>query len=444
MQLVPLTSIVVRNRQRKKIAPSPLSELKTTIRGSGLLHAPVIFKEGDSYILMVGERRFRAIKELADEKIQITYDNQLVQLGFIPVTHIADFLDETGRFEAELVENVQRVDIEWQEKAEALATLHTMRQETNPKQTLAATREELQSKGVQGHPKAIETSIKEAVVVARHLSNPKIAQARNVTEAFSLVMKMEEETINAAIARKQLATLGSKPALEVRHGNLLTILPKLDGGFVDLILADPPYGIDASGGGFRARTVHHHNYEDTVENARSVAQCILTEGFRLCKPRANLLMFTDIKHWEWLQTASANMGWTPFRRPMIWGKSDSEGLAPWGGQGPRITTEFLFYATKGEKGMLSSPTDYLRVNRVPRNERTHAAEKPVELLRKLIECTTLAGDFVLDPCCGSGSSLIAAKELRRQGLGIELDKDYFEMALGNVHGGTDAVAALLP
>jgi DNA modification methylase len=248
-------------------------------------------------------------------------------------------------------------------------------------------------------------------------------------------MKQEEERVNAILARRKLSQNDTTPDIELRQGDLITLLPSLEANIFDLIVADPPYGIDANSGGFRSRTIHHHNYDDTVERARLLASTILTEGFRLCKPRANLFLFTDIKHWDWLQISAANLGWTPFRRPLIWGKSDGEGLAPWGSSGPRITTEFIFYATKGQKGLLSSPIDYLRVNRVPRNERIHAAEKPVELVRRLIEISTLPNDYVLDPCAGSGSTLVACKESRRRGLGIELDLDHYNTALANLYTG---------
>ena len=275
-------------------------------------------------------------------------------------------------------------------------------------------------------------------MISEHLDDPTISRARNANEARALILKKEEERVNTILASRRLATLPNRPDIEVRHADSLDLLPKLDAGNFDLICADPPYGIDAGTGGFRARTVHHHNYEDTVEHARRLAQCILTEGFRLSCPRANLFLFTDIKHWEWLQRISAQIGWTPFRRPLIWGKSDSEGLAPWGSSGPRITTEFIFFATKGEKGLLASPIDYIRVNRVPRHERIHAAEKPVELIRRLLECSTLPGDKVLDPCCGSGSTLVAAKELNRRAFGIERDETYYNTAMSNVYGNKES------
>ena len=100
---------------------------------------------------------------------------------------------------------------------------------------------------------------------------------------------------------------------------------------------------------------------------------------------------------------------------------------------PRITTELIFFATKGSRGMCASPTNVFRFNRVLKGERVHGAEKPVDLLKKLIDCTTLPGDFVLDSCCGSGSTFVACHGLRRRALGIESDADYFRGALSAIH-----------
>jgi site-specific DNA-methyltransferase (adenine-specific) len=45
----------------------------------------------------------------------------------------------------------------------------------------------------------------------------------------------------------------------------------------------------------------------------------------------------------------------------------------------------------------------------------------------------LPGDFVLDPCCGSGSTLVAARIAKRTGLGIEMDSTFYTTAMSNVY-----------
>lgn len=58
----------------------------------------------------------------------------------------------------------------------------------------------------------------------------------------------------------------------------------------------------------------------------------------------------------------------------------------------------------------------------------HVAQKPLRLLRALIELTTLEGQIVLDPFCGSGSTLVAAKATGRHYLGFDVDADSVKVA----------------
>ena len=58
----------------------------------------------------------------------------------------------------------------------------------------------------------------------------------------------------------------------------------------------------------------------------------------------------------------------------------------------------------------------------------HPAQKPVKLLKKLIETFTDEGDVVIDPCCGSGATLRASKELNRSSFGFEIDRNFYERA----------------
>lgn len=58
----------------------------------------------------------------------------------------------------------------------------------------------------------------------------------------------------------------------------------------------------------------------------------------------------------------------------------------------------------------------------------HPAQKPVSVIKKLIEVFTDPGDVVIDPCCGSGSTLRAAAELGRSAYGFEIDRNFYKRA----------------
>lgn len=62
------------------------------------------------------------------------------------------------------------------------------------------------------------------------------------------------------------------------------------------------------------------------------------------------------------------------------------------------------------------------------SEKIHPNQKPVELLKTLISIFTDEGDVVIDPCAGSGSTLIAAERLNRKGYGFEIKKEFWTKA----------------
>jgi site-specific DNA-methyltransferase (adenine-specific) len=62
------------------------------------------------------------------------------------------------------------------------------------------------------------------------------------------------------------------------------------------------------------------------------------------------------------------------------------------------------------------------------SEKLHPTQKPVKLLERLIEIFTDEGEVVIDPCAGSGSTLIAANNLNRKSYGFEIKKDFYKKA----------------
>ena len=67
----------------------------------------------------------------------------------------------------------------------------------------------------------------------------------------------------------------------------------------------------------------------------------------------------------------------------------------------------------------------------------HPAQKPQSVLKRLIEIFTDEGDTVIDPCCGSGATLRAARDLNRNSYGIEIDRNYYKRAKEEMLAETD-------
>ena len=436
-------TIKVAERQRSQIDPKKKNELRDSILAKGLMHPPVLRRsdaeDGIAYTLVAGGTRLSVIDDLAAENLIFKCDDRPILPHEVPFILLTD-LTAIGYREAELEENLCRDDLPWQDRVRAIAEIHELRTQANPEQTINQTATELAERGgivgiaegasIISSPTRIHAHIMQSKVIAENLEDPAVKNARNANEAFAHIMQKREAEHHAELIKRKLVAAARATDFEVRLGDSRLLLPQLASDLFDLILTDPPYGMNAGSSGFRSRTVHHHNYEDTPESSRDLCKIILMEGFRVTKNRANLFIFSSADLWYWLKGFAQQCGWTPFPTPVIWQKSESEGMAPWGQQGFRRTFEFIFFATKGQRGLISSPVDILSYRRVNRADRLYAAEKPEPLLRTLIEASTLPGEYILDPCAGSGSTIGAARIApSRRCLGIEIDKSAFDLAL---------------
>lgn len=81
----------------------------------------------------------------------------------------------------------------------------------------------------------------------------------------------------------------------------------------------------------------------------------------------------------------------------------------------------------GERHMIFNWFEWVRDNR-KEYPKIHPTQKPVNVLKRLIEVFTDQGDVVIDPCAGSGSTLRAAYELGRNAYGFEVDKNFYTAA----------------
>lgn len=437
---IPLSTILVEARQRTTFDAVKLNDLRNSLRQRRrLLNAIIVEPLTEdaapfTHRLICGERRMRAMQTMHEEKLEIRYDAITIPRDCIAAVSISD-LSLIDRLRSEFDENVIRDDLTWQDRDRALFTMHQAELTINPDTTITAMAEELVAKGVVKAVSTGRTQIGNAIIVAQHLHDPVVANARTSLEAFNIIMQREEAEINAELLRRQRPNIAETTSIRIICGDAFEQIPLLDAESFDLICSDPPYGVGAGAAGFRGRTVHHHNYSDTVADGLAAMQLLLVAGWRVAKLTSNIFIFADINNWDFFKQQSASMGWKPFPVPIIWRKSQSEGLAPWGRGGFRRTYEAIFFATKGPRGLISSPVDVLEVRRVHRSERIYGAQKPVDLLMQLIDSATLPGQSVLDPFCGSGATLAGAKRLKRTGVGIEQDAKVCDIATNFIFKG---------
>lgn len=90
----------------------------------------------------------------------------------------------------------------------------------------------------------------------------------------------------------------------------------------------------------------------------------------------------------------------------------------------------VFYRDKlpkfnNEGKMMFNCIDWVRDNDTPK---IHPTQKPIKVLEHLIRIFTDEGDVVIDPCAGSGSTLLAAANLGRRSFGFEIDRDFYKSA----------------
>jgi site-specific DNA-methyltransferase (adenine-specific) len=91
--------------------------------------------------------------------------------------------------------------------------------------------------------------------------------------------------------------------------------------------------------------------------------------------------------------------------------------------------EFIFYVNKGRREINGKRlTDVWYFNRVAGKQQLHQNQKPLDLIKQCILKSSNEGDLVFDGFMGSGTTAIACKELNRNFIGFELDKEYFDIA----------------
>ena len=210
------------------------------------------------------------------------------------------------------------------------------------------------------------------------------------------------------------------------NGDCLEVMQSLidDGVKVDMILTDPPYLMNYCTHHRKNKT---HDFTKPIKNDDNfeLIQDMMPLLYELLRDGGAMYMFCNSNHIDYFkQQISQHFN---YKNILIWIKNNQT-------MGDLKTTygkktEFIVYASKGRHELNGKrDNDLLEYSRVHFSKLLHQNQKPVPLLEFLINKSSQPNDTILDCFMGSGSTAIACKNTNRQFIGIELDKDYYQIA----------------
>ena len=192
-----------------------------------------------------------------------------------------------------------------------------------------------------------------------------------------------------------------RDGITIYHADCADVLPGVDPASVGLLLTDPPYGIS-------------HDTDYSGMGGRSYRRIV---GDAAPFDPGPLLRFARVG----LFGANYYSSRLPEGRWIVWQKSlDPDGVA-----GRPASDAELLWHNCGGKPVEVFPhlwVGYFRASE--RRAYLHPTQKPVALMRHLVERWTRPGDLVLDPYMGSGPIAQACLELGRRYIGVEIDEGY--------------------
>lgn len=412
---------VLPDRQRTSFNKEKMLELMESIASLGLLHPPVcrINPDNGDILLVAGFRRFCAIRNLHAMGRAVVCNGERIERFKVPYLLIAEKSEDEYE-EAELHENLRRLDLTWTEESAALARIHSLRKKLNPEQTYMQTAREIS----QEDGPSVNTTrekLSKAKAIEPYMEDPEVKRARSLEEAFRIVSRKLEDQFSREL--EELEKPKESRHLLI-HGDMREMLPTFPAEQFSLVIADPPYGVGASNFGDAARGAH--KYEDDLRSAVLLNKCLLEECYRVTKQSAMIYIFCDIELFSFLRRIANKVGWKPRRTPLIWSKGIAGHIPEGGTTGFRRSHELIFQASKGGRIINRVVSDVIPISAL--RNKVHAAEKPPELYEYLVNLSVSPGDKILDPCCGSGTIFVAAARTDTTAVGIERDGEYHDMA----------------
>lgn len=433
LDYVERSSIIVGERYRKEF--KKIEELAESIKSYGIIQPLAVLMQDGGYLLLAGERRFRAA--------------ELAEVSSIPVHVYEELPSELRMREIEAEENFQREDMTWQEKALLLEELHRLKQEI-----YGPARQGIgDGWGVKQTAKLANASVgkvQQELTLARALrETPELFEGcKNKREAEKTLAKLEEALILSELAQR----IDDKDAIEELNpttgamqrlmdsfivGDFFDGVAQLPNASFDCVELDPDFGIDVKE--FRGNVASDQAYMQ-IEKLEfpPIFLRVLHELHRVLKPNGWVMCWYGFEWTGFVIQAFKDVGFQVSNTPGIWVKDRVTGISnqPYMNLDPQ--TELFMLARKGSPS-LNRPghTNVFVSARIPTEIKIHPFERPLNLMKEIMNVIGLPGARWLVPFLGSGKTLLAAHHLRMPAIGFELSKEYKDAFTVRLHQQAD-------
>lgn len=402
-----------RQRREIKLSPEFLASIKR-----GIINPLVIDHEDN---LIAGERRLTAALELG--------------LPGVPVRRFRE-LSERERALIELEENIQRADLPWQDQVRTFERMFELYSSLHPTATVAAFAESI------GYSQGMVSNFLEAAKALRK-ELPSVVSAPSITKAINVIARQKERQEQNALAEifDTVAETGSEappdqpaprqPDDDLLCANFHEFATTYSGPKFNLLHCDFPYGIDLDQSA-QVQAEHDNRlktYKDDEDTYWQLLHSLANNFNRFVSSSAHIIFWFSFKHYDdtrrFFNQYMPQVHLDPF--PLIWLKSDNRGIIPDAERGPRRIYETALFGRVGDRKIIKPVSNGYPA---PKSNSHHMSEKPEPVLRHFFSMVVDGNTRMLDPTCGSGTSLRAAESLGAERvLGLELDPAFHEQAV---------------
>ena len=216
---------------------------------------------------------------------------------------------------------------------------------------------------------------------------------------------------------------------KIYNEDCLERMKKIDDNSIDLIVTDPPYKVTPKGscgttGGMLKAKITRQGKVFKYNNIN--IEDYINEFYRILKEDTHCYIMTNNYNLHHFLNVIKDSK-LKLIKPLIWKKNN---VLP--NQWYMDCYEYILLLRKGKAKKINNcgTKSILEINNV--RNKSHPTEKPLDLMKILIDNSSEGNDVIFDPFAGSGSTLVASKELGRMYIGCEIDKEYYYKILKRI------------